>query len=172
MFRRRRVCSSVPCFFSAKFPASCRRPLPRDVLDAATFIESASKAERLQVWADAWALVTKIKEWSTDHPCLEQWRASAHPDIAPITQGFDPLFLTAVAGIVGVDASSLVYLFKCGFPIVGAFAAPGVFSDPPVSTEMLSIDKLFETANERWSELPGVLCVRAGRRGTLERGHD
>ena len=148
--------SSPPdALFSLPFPPSHERPLPRDVADACKYVASTPAPCIEAYWLDTRRRLLELKKWSTEHPAYTEWHSSVSPDIRQIVKSFDPLFFSATAAFCGIDVSSLVYLFKVGFPSVGKFTAKGVYPDSE-SGDCISVQELLDSAGDKWGELPSL----------------
>ena len=75
-----------------------------------------------------------------------------------MAEGFNPVLLRALCRAVGIDATTLVRLFSTGFPVIGDFAAPGVYDASVADTNRISGEALLLEARARWAELPRLLA--------------
>ena len=75
-----------------------------------------------------------------------------HKEILPVVSNFDAPLIAMILGICGLDASTLIFLFRRGFPLVGHLSAPSIFEKEScvISSDVSSLS---ENLEDRWSDV-------------------
>ena len=136
--------------FRQAFPLSAGRPLPNDVAEAAKFV-CASKCATPFLRSQLCQL-ERIAEYSKSTPEYAAWHESLPEDFSSLLRDFGPVLWVILGRICGIDMTELCDLFHSGFPILGAFSAPGVY-DEKVTLGPESVEDVMSHARAKWGEL-------------------
>ena len=146
----------VRAALEARFPLARPPSLPAWLSGAASYVSVTPVSELRALLCGGLAL---LKKWSGENRDSDrQWASGLHPDVARATTGLRPSVVSKIANCAGMSAAGLLGLFRTGFPVVGAFQAPGVFQCVD-SSEPIGVDELLAEAPSLWEE---VETFRAG----------